>query len=106
MEKSREEDVLKAISRCSKIINGLENYEPFLLLIDDFHRSVDMADGSWHKLRADQASELSDLRVAKLAGEAIINVLETYKHDLQKYQEELAAIRHPDIVQGGYYDNE
>lgn len=106
MENSHEEKVLAGISRCNKIINGLENYEPFKMLIEDFKRSIVMADGAWHKLRTDQTAELSDLRVAKLAGEAIINVIETYKHDLHKYQEELAAIRHPDIVQGGYYDNE
>lgn len=91
-------------SRCSLIINGLENNESFNMLLDDFKKQREIIDNNWHLI--DDPLKLNQLRITKFAALSLINSLDNYKHDLHKAQQTLAEIQAPDKVQGSYYDHE
>lgn len=102
----REEELIGRISRCGKVVDGLRDNEAFNIVIEDFRQSIEQADNTWHTLRQDEMDRFNDLRVIKLSAISIVNVLESYEHDLEKAKEELEALRNPDKIQTGYLDNE
>lgn len=106
MDSQLEQELITRVSRASQIVDGLENYEPFMKFIEDFKFSIEQADATWHTLRQDEMDRFNDLRVLKLAAINIVNALDNYKHDRDKATEELEALRNPDKIQTGYVDNE
>lgn len=107
MQKSKEtiqNDLNARITRCSAIINGLENYEPFKMFLDDFKAQKDLIDNNWHLITDEK--QLMQFRVTKFATLSLLDSIENYKHDLKKCQQDLTALLEPDKVQGSYYDHE
>ncbi len=103
------DELRKKITRCNKVIEGLKNYEPFKIVVEDFKRSIELSDNNWQYLRLDKEEDMQkfyELKYNKLSALGILNIIRNYEYDLHQAQEQLFKIENPDKVQGGYVDNE
>lgn len=101
-----ERELISKIEKFSNIINGLESNSAFKALIEDFRKNIEIIDSSWHLIPLTDGLKLMELRVTKLAAVTLVNVLDGYKNDLNNATKMLTEIKHPDKIQGSYYDNE
>jgi hypothetical protein len=97
------EDLNKRIAKCNRMIEGLGNHGPFLEMLEDFKLTRQRIDDNW-QLVSDE-KKLQEMRITKLAIMSVINIVEDYKHDLSKAQEELVKIENPDAIIHKDYDN-
>lgn len=88
------------------IVNGLENYQPFKMLMEDFQKNLEIADGTWHLVKQDEMWKFWELKCTKLAAASILHVIDNYKAELNKAKQALEEIRNPEEIQSGYYDGE
>ena len=93
-------------TRSRKVIEQLEHNEGFNLMLEDFSKSLEHVDNTWHLVPSNEYNKLMDLKIQKYAALAIVKVIDNYKHDLRAAEKQLYELEHPDEVQGGYYDNE
>lgn len=100
-----EEQLTQRIGRINTIINGLENYAPFRMVVDDFRRNIQLVDGTWFTVDPKDVAKICELQATKRAALAVINLIDEYKSDLKRAQEALESVRDPEI-QKGYYDYE
>lgn len=101
---SYREELVRRISRCNKVLHGLENYEPFRIVLDDFKQQLEYADANWHVTFDEK--KLDELRVTKMAASSMVNCLDAYKRDLEVCVQKLAAFEHPELIQDSYVDKE
>lgn len=99
-----EAEILKKIERSQVIFEGLQGYTPFLMMLDDFKDTIKSIDDGWHLFT--DINKLNELRITKFAAVSIINVLDNYKHDLVRAQEELVKLQNPDKIVNKDYDGE
>lgn len=67
------------------IIDGLENYEPFLLMLEDKKASSKFSDDNWHLIDLEDKDKLLELKYNKLASEKMVHCIEEYKQELASY---------------------
>ena len=101
-----ETELSRRINRCSVIINELKNNAAFNMVIEDFEEMIEKIDSTWHLIPANQMDKLLEMRITKLAADSVLKIIANYEHDYDRCQKQLAEIKHPDIVQGSYYDRE
>jgi len=98
----RKIELRNTTERIDKIINGLENNEAFILMLDDFKRNAKNIDDNWQFIDDDQ--KLRSMKIIKLATMSVINILDTYKNDLRNATIELAKLENPDVLVNKDYD--
>lgn len=98
------DELVRRIGRIRTIIEGLENHEPFKMMVSDFQNTLISVDSSWHTVL--DAKRLEELRVNKLAAVSILNCLDHYKHDMNILVRQLAEMDYPDKIQNSYVDKE
>ena len=96
------EDAQQVIDRNTQIVNGLENYAPFQMLVEDFKKNLEIADGNWHLINIGQTDKFLELKTVKIAALTLINVVDSYKHDIDRAKERIDIAKGK--VQGSYYD--
>ena len=107
MEKNFEEikeELRLRISRCNRIVTELENNQAFKEVLDDFRQTKQRIDDNWHLIS--DPRQLEEMRITKLATVSLINTIETYKHDLNRAQEELIKLENPESLINKDYDTE
>lgn len=86
------------------LVQGLENYEPFLKLIEKFKRTSDSLDASWH-LFTDPV-KFNEARITKFAAMELIHIVDNLKSDLEKAHIELAKLKNPKELMNKDVDND
>lgn len=99
-----EENLIKEIERLSFIVDGLNNYEPYKALIKHFEEAVAECDGVWHLETSPDG--LRELRITKMAAQAIIDKLPSLNAELDQFKEELAKLQNPEEHINKDYDGE
>jgi len=100
------QDLSQRISRCSTIIHGLKNHEPFKMMVEDFSIMADRIDDNWHLIPDGDMDKLREARITKLAAISIINALGNYKFDYDQAQKKLTELENPKTIQSSYYDEQ
>jgi hypothetical protein len=95
--------LISRIEKCTAVLEGLENNAAFKMLVDDFKKSSEDIDMSWH-LETD-LNKLNELRITKFATNALISAMQNYRYDLEKATEQLAKLRNSDIMIDKDYDD-
>jgi len=88
------------------IINGLKDYAPFNMLLEDFEDMSNRVDDNWHLIKDGDWDTLRESRITKLAASSIINILDSYQHDYDQCAKRIAELENPDKIQSSYYDSE
>ena len=91
-----ENEYLEKIAQCNLVITGLENNDSFKQVLKDFDAQRRMIDDNWQYIS--DPAKLEEMRITKLAVLSLLNIIDNYKHDLQKAQEELVKVRNPDTI--------
>ncbi len=91
---------------CRIIVDNLKNNEAFNMLINDFKNLLSTADDSWHLIPSEDKNKLMELRINKIAGLSIVNVISNYENEIVIIDKELAEINSPNTIQSSYYDTE
>ncbi len=102
LEKIRE-DLGAKISKCNRIILGLETHEPFLEMLSDFKDQMKRLDDSWQWLTDEKL--LKEAQITKMAYLSVVNVLDNYKHDMGEADKQLIELNNPDKITPKDYDN-
>ena len=97
-----EESFVKRIEELSYLVNGLDNYDPYLKAIDRFKQTRDDIDRNWHLVM--DKNKLDEIRLSKMAANSIINFVNDLKYELEMLQKELIMLRNPDLVVNKDYD--
>lgn len=102
--RNREEELICKIGDCELVIREVEGSEAWKILLRDFERTRKTIDDNWQLLFDEK--KLDELRITKLAVMQLVNLIETYKHDLKLAKDELYQIRNPNDALNKYYDAE
>ena len=100
----QKQQLLERINKAKKIIDGLENHEPFKELINDFKAQAKRLDDSWQWITDEKV--LKEAQITKMATLSIINTIDNYRADMERAGVELDKLNHPDKIIAGDYDGE
>lgn len=81
------EEYIDRSSRDLQIVTGLESSDSWRMIIEDQTENIKRIDSCWQFIPKSDEKRLDDLRIAKMAGLTIINLLESYKSDMIKCQQ-------------------
>lgn len=101
---SLENELINKIGRCQKVIAGVRDNEVLQILFEDLGETRKRIDENWHLVTDDK--KLQELRVTKLAVHTLINMVETYEHDLKQAEDQLNIIRNSRHYVNKDFDNE
>lgn len=105
-KKNNRDEILSRIERCNVVIQHLKHNPGWEVVIDDFEKTIQRCDETWHLIPRDQANKLEEFRIMKLAATSIISAFANYEHDLQTAEKELYIIDNPSKVVAKDYDDE
>lgn len=112
-QQKSEEDIIRDlerdINRFQTILNNLENNQGWILLKEMFEEQLAQIDGMWQNFNVydqQQLAHLQESRITKMAYITLINTLANVKADLQKAQQDLNGLKHPELYQTGYVDKD
>ena len=91
------------IAKCNRIIVGLEGHDAFIEMLADFKDQMKRLDDSWQWLTDEKL--LKEAQITKMAYLSVVNVIDTYKHDLEQAQKQLVELDNPDKITGKDFDN-
>jgi len=97
------EDLSSRISRCSLVVNELQNNDAFRCVMEDFQKHKEMIDSNWQFVT--DKEKLEEMRITKLAVLSLLNIIETYKADKTRAEAELLKMDNPDDLINKDYDN-
>jgi len=97
------EELRSRISKCNRIILGLQSHAPFNELLDDYKAQMKHLDESWQWITEDKI--LKEAQITKMAYLSVINAIDNYKHDLEQAEKHLTELDNPDKITGKDYDN-
>lgn len=100
---ARIESLQQRISKCNRIVSGLENSAAFIEMIEDFKETKNKIDDNWHLVK--EQENLDQMRITKLAIVSIINTIQNYKHDKELAYAELTKLQNPNEMVNKDYDN-
>jgi hypothetical protein len=103
LEKIRSE-LQARISKCNRIILGLQSYDPFLEMLSDFKDQMKRLDESWQWITDPKL--LSESQITKMAYLSIINCLDIYRHDMEEADKQIVELENPDKIVPKDFDNE
>jgi hypothetical protein len=98
------EDLGARISKCNRIILGLQSNDAFNEMLSDFKDQMKRLDDSWQWIT--ESKLLSDAQITKMAYLSVVNVLDNYKHDMEEADKQLMELNNPDKITGKDFDNE
>ncbi len=92
------EGLISKISRCQAVVTDLSQAKGFEYVVEDVKKSIQQIDDNWHFIQEgdDWANKIKELRLTKMASGYIVNLVNVYKEEMKKYQEELEKIDNPD----------
>ena len=102
LEKIRE-GLQARISKCNRIINGLQGYDPFIEMLSDFKDQMKRLDDSWQWLTDEKL--LKEAQITKMAYLSVVNVLDNYKHDMEEAEKQMIELNNPDKITAKDFDN-
>jgi hypothetical protein len=82
----------------------VDGSEAWKIIFKDFERQRQLIDDNWQGVF--DAKKLDELRITKLAVKSLLDLIATYKHDLEVAKDELHKINNPNAVLNKYYDGE
>lgn len=94
------------LSRIKEIVEGLRDYKPFQMLVEEIQKLADSADCEWHTLSMQDRERFEELKLQKRTALTIINSLDALQARQEEIQNELNAQEQPDKYQASYYDQE
>lgn len=95
-------ELQERIHHCQTVAEGLKSNSAFQLAVQDFKKNVELADSNWHFIDYDAPSKegrpsgkdlLNQLKYNKLAGLALINLVENYELEIQTHLKTLAEMQ-------------
>ena len=107
-EQEYRDDLVLKIGRVSEIVEGLGKSKAWEFVVGDVKKNLEMIDNSWH-LTPDSAEwqyKLKELKLAKLSSEYIVKLVEIYKIELQRLQDELFKLDNKEVTINKDYDQE
>lgn len=107
------DDIVTRIARASEIVNGLDNSKAFQLVCEDVKKNLDNIDSHWHLVPEggdgkgrNWESIVKELRVAKMSAKYIVDLVLTYRNELNRLQAELFKLDNKETVVDKDYDGE
>jgi len=99
-------ELIERKEHCRLIVDGLKDNIAFKTLVDDFAKLLKNADDTWHMIPVTEQNKLLELRISKIAGLSIINVISNYENEIAILNKEISGINNPETIQSSYYDAE
>ena len=96
--------LLERVNKAKLIIDGLENHQPFMELVNDFKAQAKRLDDTWQWITDEKV--LKEAQITKMATLSIINTIANYRADMERAGMELDKLNHPDKIIAGDYDGE
>ena len=105
-EQEYRDDLISKIGRVSEIVNGMGKSKAWELVVEDVSKNLEQIDKSWHLIpdSADWTNKLRELRLAKMSSEYIVKLVEIYKHELDRLQNELFKLDNKEVEINKDYD--
>lgn len=107
-EQEYRDDLVGKIGRASEIVDGMSKSKAWELVVEDVKKNLEMIDNSWHLIpdSEDWKHKLKELRLAKLSSEYIVKLVDIYKIELERLQNELFKLDNKEVVINKDYDQE
>ena len=100
----RKQQLIDKISECETVVRGVENSEAWRIILKDIDSLRAKIDDNW--AMQFEAKKLDEMRVTKFAVMYLLNIINSYKSDLDIAKKEMYQIDNPNTVLNKYYDNE
>jgi len=101
---SRKDELIVKISECERVVREFENSESWKIVLRDIGQMRQKIDDNWAMVFEDK--KLDEMRVTKFAVMYLLNIINSYKSDMELAKKELHAIDNPNTVLNKYYDTE
>jgi len=98
------EELQDRLSKCTTVIDDLNNTGAWKILIEDMEKQKKIADDNWHLIQ--DPLKLETLRIGKLGVNHVISIPEAYKQEKEQIEEELERLDNPETVIQKDYDGE
>ena len=102
LEKIRE-DLGSRIAKCNRIVQGLQSNDAFNEMLSDFKDQMKRLDDSWQWITDEKL--LKEAQITKMAYLSVVNVIDTYKHDMEQADKQLTELDNSDKITGKDFDN-
>lgn len=100
----RKDELITKIDECTRVVTGIEGSDAWGIIRKDFERQRKLIDDNWQSIFDEK--KLDELRITKFAIKTLLDLIESYKHDLETAKEELHKINNPNTMLNKYYDGE
>ena len=100
----RKQQLIEKIAECEEVVRGVENSGAWKIILKDIDSLRAKIDDNW-AMQFD-AKKLDEMRVTKFAVMYLLNIINSYKSDLEIAKKEMYQIDNPNTVLNKYYDNE
>lgn len=100
-----EQYLIDKISKCQRVVEGLENNPLWEEIKQDFLNTANGLDMAW-AFEAIDSPRFKQMQASKMAVQTFMNLLPSYKHDLELAQKELDVFRNPKNQIKKDYDDE
>ena len=97
-------DLQARISKCNRIILGLQGNNAFNEMLSDFKDQMKRLDDSWQWLTEEKV--LREAQITKMAYLSVVNVLDNYRHDIEEAEKQIIELDNPDKITAKDFDNE
>lgn len=86
------EELIDRSSRALKVVEGLETSDAWRIILEDQNENIRKIDLTWQFVPKSEEKRLDDLRIMKMASMTIVNLIQHYKSDIERCQEEIKRI--------------
>ena len=100
----RKQQLIEKIAEYETVVRGVENSEAWRIILKDIDSLRAKIDDNW--AMQFEAKKLDEMRVTKFAVMYLLNIINSYKSDLDISKKEMYQIDNPNTVLNKYYDNE
>ena len=100
----RKQQLIEKIAECELVVREVDNSEAWKVILKDIDGMRQKIDDNW-AMQFDP-KKLDEMRVTKFAVMYLLNIINSYKSDLEIAKKEMFAINNPNTVINKYYDND
>jgi hypothetical protein len=100
-----EQYLIDKISKCQRVVELLEGNPVWEEIRQDYLTTSNGLDMAW-AFEDVQSPRFKQMQASKMAVQTFMNLLPSYKHDLEMAQKELSVFRNPKTVVKKDYDDE
>jgi hypothetical protein len=100
-----EQNLIDKISKCQRIVEGLESNPIWNEIKADYENTAKGLDMAW-AFEATDSPRFKQMQASKMAVQTFMNLLPSYKHDLELARKQLEVFRNPKNVIKKDYDDE